>query len=99
VARRLTAFAVNRINPADNPARLVLPADWRVLGFGLTVTLGVTFLFGLVPVLRASAIQPASALKRRRRPSLPAPPDACADCCASGLLFSGAFRWGLDFNL
>ena len=28
-------FVVGRINPPDNPARLVLPADWRVLGFGL----------------------------------------------------------------
>src|SRR5437660_8195547 len=25
-------FVVARINPPDNPARLVLPADWRVLG-------------------------------------------------------------------
>jgi predicted permease len=56
-------FVVNRINPPDNPARLVLPADWRVLGFGVALTLGVTFLFGLAPALRASAIKPASALK------------------------------------
>jgi hypothetical protein len=54
---------VSMINPPDNPARLFLPADWRVLGFGLALTLGVTFLFGLAPALRASAIKPASALK------------------------------------
>ncbi len=40
-------FVVSRINPPDNPARLFLPADWRV--FGLALTLGVTFLFGLLP--------------------------------------------------
>jgi predicted permease len=56
-------FVVSLINPPDNPARLVLPADWRVLGFGLTLTVGVTLLFGLVPALRASAVQPVSALK------------------------------------
>jgi len=56
-------FVVARINPPDNPARLILPADWRVLGFGLALTLGVTFLFGLAPALRASAVKPASTLK------------------------------------
>jgi predicted permease len=56
-------FVVSRINPPDNPARLFLPADWRVLGFGLALTLGVTLLFGLAPALRASAVKPASALK------------------------------------
>ncbi|MGO9271024.1 MAG: ADOP family duplicated permease [Terriglobia bacterium] len=54
---------VNMINPPDNPARLFLPADWRVLGFGLVLTLGVMLLFGLAPALRASAIKPVSALK------------------------------------
>ena len=56
-------FVVSRINPPDNPARLSLPADWSVLAFGLGLTVLVTFLFGLAPALRASAIQPASTLK------------------------------------
>jgi predicted permease len=56
-------FVVSMINPPDNPARLVLPADWRVWGFGLAVALGVTLLFGLAPALRASAVNPVSALK------------------------------------
>jgi hypothetical protein len=56
-------FVVSRINPPDNPARLSLPADWRVLAFGLALTVGVMFLFGLAPALRASAVKPASALK------------------------------------
>src|SRR6185437_3883999 len=30
-------FVVGRINPPDNPARLFLPADWRVLAFGLAL--------------------------------------------------------------
>ena len=28
-----------------------MPADWRVLGFGVGVALAVTLLFGLAPVL------------------------------------------------
>jgi putative ABC transport system permease protein len=51
------------INPPDNPVRLALPADWRVLGFGVALTVGVILLFGFFPVLRASSVQPASVLK------------------------------------
>ena len=56
-------FVVGMINPPGNPARLNLPADWRVMGFGLALTLGVMLLFGLAPALRASAVKPVSALK------------------------------------
>jgi predicted permease len=56
-------FVVGRINPPENPARLSLPLDWRVVGFGLALTLGVMLLFGLTPALRASSVKPASALK------------------------------------
>jgi predicted permease len=56
-------FVVRMISTADNPARLFLPADWRVLGFGVMLTLIVTFLFGLAPALRASSVSPAAALK------------------------------------
>src|SRR5271163_865280 len=56
-------FVVSMINPPDNPARLLLPADWRVLGFGVALALAVTLLFGLAPALRASAVNPVSALK------------------------------------
>lgn len=56
-------FVVSKINPPDNPARLALPADWRVFGFGVALTLAVTLLFGLAPALRASGVKPVSALK------------------------------------
>ncbi len=56
-------FVLARINPPDDPARLALPADWRVLGFGLALACGVTFLFGLAPALRASAVTPARVLR------------------------------------
>jgi predicted permease len=56
-------FIVGMTNPPAYPARLVLPADWRVLGFGLALASGVTLLFGLIPALRASAVKPVSALR------------------------------------
>jgi len=51
------------INPPDNPARLVFPADWRVVGFGILLVFCVTLLFGFLPALRASGVQPISALR------------------------------------
>jgi predicted permease len=56
-------LVVRMISPPNNPARLALPADWRVLGFSLALTVAVTLLFGLAPALRASAVKPVSALK------------------------------------
>jgi predicted permease len=54
---------VGMINPATYAARLVIPADWRVMGFGLALACGVTLLFGLTPALRASSVRPVSALR------------------------------------
>ena len=62
-AWRAAPLVVSMINPPDHPARLVLPADWRVLAFGLLLAVLVTFVFGLAPALRASSVKPASALK------------------------------------
>ena len=56
-------LVVARINPPDHPARLSLSADWRVVAFGLALTLGVTLLFGLPPALRASRVQPFGAFR------------------------------------
>jgi predicted permease len=56
-------FVMGRINPPDHPVRLALPFDWRVLAFGIALTLAVTLLFGLAPALRASKVNPASALR------------------------------------
>ena len=56
-------FVVGAINPPGNPARLLLPADWRVMGFAVLLTLAVAALFGLMPSWRAAAMKPVSALK------------------------------------
>ena len=56
-------LVVARVNPPDNPARLFLVTDWRVLAFGFVLTLCVTLLFGVAPALRASATRPVEVLK------------------------------------
>jgi len=56
-------LVVRLISTPDNPARLILPADWRVFGFGVALIAGVLLLFGLLPALRASAVKPVDALK------------------------------------
>jgi len=61
-------FVISRINPPDDPVRLTLPADWRVLGFALTLTAVVTLLFASLPALLVSAIKPLTALKGREEP-------------------------------
>jgi len=62
-ARWSAPLVVRMINPPENPAHLILPADWRMLGFGVALTVAVRLLFGLSPALSASAMQPVSALK------------------------------------
>jgi predicted permease len=56
-------WIVEMTGTPDNPTRLILPADWRVLGFGLAMALAVTVFFGLPAALRASGVRPASALR------------------------------------
>jgi len=56
-------FVVSRINPPDNPARLMLPFDWRLLAFSLVLLVTVTALFSIVPALRISSVKPMSALR------------------------------------
>jgi len=61
-------LVVGMINPPDHPVRLVLQADLRVFGFAAALAAAVTILFGIGPALRASAVKPASALKRDANP-------------------------------
>ena len=45
-------MVVRLIDPPDVPVQLLLPADARVIAFGVVLTVGVTLLFGLLPALR-----------------------------------------------
>lgn len=62
-AKWAAPFVVARINPPDDPARLVLLADWRVMGFAFALTVAIAFLLALAPALRALRLEPAAALK------------------------------------
>jgi predicted permease len=64
-------FVLSLVNPPDNPARLALPADWRVLLFGFGLIILVVVFLGLLPALRASAVRPVVALKGGEEPHLP----------------------------
>ena len=64
-------YVLGLINPPDNPARLALPADWRVVLFGVGLILVVVLLLGLLPALRASAVRPVAALKGGEDPHSP----------------------------
>jgi predicted permease len=64
-------FVLSLINPPDDPARLALPADWRVLLFGFGLIVLVVLLLGLLPALRASAVRPVAALKGGEDPHSP----------------------------
>ena len=64
-------FVLSLVNPPDNPARLALPADWRVLLFGFALMILVVLLLGLLPALRASAVRPVAALKGGEDPHSP----------------------------
>ncbi len=63
-----TPFVVSRIHPANTPLPLPIGPDWMVMIFGMALTVLVTVLSGLIPSLRASEVQPASALKGGEAP-------------------------------
>jgi predicted permease len=56
-------FVLSLVNPPDNPVRLALPADWRVLLFGFGLIVFIIILLGLLPAMRASSVRPVAALK------------------------------------
>ena len=56
-------MVMHLISTPSNPVQLILCADWRTVVFAVALTFGVSMMFGLIPALRASAVQPVSALK------------------------------------
>jgi predicted permease len=100
-AWRAAPFIVGRINASDDPAHLLLPADWRVLGFGVALTFAITLLFGLMPALGVSRVQPALALKggddpRSRRHRMHALIALQAAFCFLVLFVAGLFATSFD---
>lgn len=67
-------IVISMLRVPGDPVRLVLETGWREIAFSITLALMVTILFGLAPALKASGVQPISALKGtddpRARPRL-----------------------------
>jgi len=61
-------MVVSMLAPAEQPVRLALGADWRAIGFGVGLTVVVSLLFGLMPALRSSKVEPVHALRGVREP-------------------------------
>jgi putative ABC transport system permease protein len=91
---------VGLVSQDSEPIRLLLPTDWRALGFGMLVALGVTVLFGVAPALRASATEPVRALKGsgplRQRRFLRALAGGQVAFCFVVVLITGLFVSSLD---
>jgi putative ABC transport system permease protein len=56
-------FVVSMLTPPQDPIRLAMEVDWRVVSFGVALAFVVTAIFGLLPALRASALAPHDVLK------------------------------------
>ncbi|HZZ40487.1 MAG TPA: ABC transporter permease [Acidobacteriaceae bacterium] len=61
------AWATSRLlmdlKPANVPITLAIPLDWRVVLFTAAVSVATGVVFGLVPALRASAVEAAQVLR------------------------------------
>lgn len=58
-----TARMLMSLKPANVPITLAIPTDWRVVLFTAAISMGTGVIFGLVPALRASAVDAARVLK------------------------------------
>ena len=58
-ARWAVPFVVALLAMPEEPVRLSLGADWRLLAFGVGLTVAVTAIFGLAPALRVSSTTPS----------------------------------------
>jgi predicted permease len=66
------AAAVGALSTFINPISLQLPLDWRVFAFAAAVLVGTVVLFGAMPVLWTTRVQPVDTLKEQARSSAPA---------------------------
>jgi putative ABC transport system permease protein len=62
-ARFAAPAIVEMLSRSNSPAFLDLHADWRIAAFTVAMGMGAMLLFGLVPALRASGVEPGEALK------------------------------------
>jgi predicted permease len=58
---------VSQLSTSTRQVSLALPLDWRVLGFTAAVAVTTALLFGLLPAVRATRVEPNTALAERGR--------------------------------
>jgi predicted permease len=58
---------VAEMSGADTAAAIDVGIDWRVLSFTIALAAATTFLFGIVPALRATRVAPSDAIKEQGR--------------------------------
>ena len=66
-ARWGAGLLVFEMSGADTAAAIDAGIDWRVLSFTIGLAVATTFLFGLVPALRATRVAPGDAIKEQGR--------------------------------
>jgi putative ABC transport system permease protein len=66
-ARWGAALLVGELSVGNDPITLDVGIDWVVLGFTALVAMATTLLFGTVPALRSTRVQPHDALKEQGR--------------------------------
>ncbi len=67
LAQSLSGFLVAYLNTGGDPVFLNLDTDWRLLGFTAGTALLTCVLFGLLPAIRASRIEPGTVIKASGR--------------------------------
>jgi putative ABC transport system permease protein len=67
LARWGAALLVGEFSVDDAPMTLDVGVDWIVLGFTAFIAMTTALLFGTVPAMRATRVQPNDALKEQRR--------------------------------
>jgi len=95
-----TPFLVSLINWPQNPVRLTLTLDFRLLGFVICLSLLLTFLLGLPSAFRAAGAAPSFALKQgdpsHRRRLMHALSMVQVSFCFAVVLIAGLFLRSFD---
>jgi predicted permease len=104
-------LVVSQLSSPDDPVRLALGIDWRLVSFGTTLTVVVALLFGAVPAVRASGVMPLDVIngggritghRRLTRALIGAQAAFCVFVLFVGVLFVATFArlatWPLGFR-
>ena len=66
-AKWFSGLLVRQLSTATNNVHLELTLDWRVLGFTAAVAIATALIFGTVPAMRATRVDPNDAMKAQGR--------------------------------